>query len=192
LVQRGWPGDLFDRCQAHWSSRDVLLDALDRLPQTVCHNDAHRGNLLTRTPSASEVETVAIDWALTGLAPIGSELATLVGLTGHLFGGIRPDQLPRLADACFQGYLDGLSDVGWSGDASLARLGFTASLALRYGVTQGSMWIVLPNEASRRLRAGVEQSLGHTAEEILDRGAQMLGYVLDRADEALALASALP
>src|SRR5262245_47238838 len=34
--------------QQIWTERTRLLDALNRLPQTVCHRDAFRGNLFTR------------------------------------------------------------------------------------------------------------------------------------------------
>src|SRR4029079_500712 len=45
-----------------WTERDRFLAALDWLPQTFCHLDAFRRNLLIRAGPAGE-ELVAIDWA---------------------------------------------------------------------------------------------------------------------------------
>ena len=136
--------------------RHALLDVLDRLPQTLQHGDADRRNLLDRgsrgepsgrAEAGGDAETVAIDWAFTGIGPVGQELAPLVVSSALWFAEVSLADLPALDRACFAAYVDGLRDAGWQGDAALARLGYTATCALRYGPLLGSVGLV---GASRR------------------------------------------
>ena len=55
-VRRWWPPQVVAAILLLWEERDAFCDALERLPQTFCHGDAIRRNIL----SGSE-ETVAID-----------------------------------------------------------------------------------------------------------------------------------
>ena len=48
IVRRIWPGDVGERAHRIWQERERFIEALDRLPQTVCHQDFKRGNLLCR------------------------------------------------------------------------------------------------------------------------------------------------
>jgi pimeloyl-ACP methyl ester carboxylesterase len=64
-----------------WNEHGLWLDALDRLRQTLCHNDAFRRNLFARRGAHEQPETVAIDWALVGTGSVGQELGPLVAGT---------------------------------------------------------------------------------------------------------------
>ncbi len=114
-----------------WEERGVYLDALHRLPQTLCHRDAHRRNLFHRTGHDGVKEMVAIDWALAARGAIGEDLAGLVAGNLLLFeaGGMTPS---RLDEMCFAAYLEGLRDAGWSGAPRHIRLGYTASLVIQH------------------------------------------------------------
>jgi hypothetical protein len=180
LFQRGWPDDLADRALALFEERHALLDFLERLPQTCRHGDAGQRNLLARD-TASKSETVAIDWAYTGIGPIGEEIAPLVGTSVFLVHGVAPVDLPELDAIVFDAYIQGLRDVGWRGDPRQARFGCAATMALRFGPLLG---IVSAVDADAHLRAALEQAFGHTLEDELDRYAQVQHFVLDRADEA--------
>ena len=68
--------DARDELRRLWSMRERWWNALDRLPSTLSHLDAFRGNLMSRT-ARGRVETVAIDWAFVGIAPIAADVATL-------------------------------------------------------------------------------------------------------------------
>lgn len=193
LFQRGWPGDLADRSRRLFAVRHTLLDVLDRLPQTLQHGDAGRRNLLDRArrdepPVGAEAggdpETVAIDWAFTGIGPVGQELAPLVVSSALWFTEVNLADLPTLDQACFSAYCAGLRDAGWRGDEALARLGYAATCALRFGPLLGFVGFVGISD-DRRTRA--EQTMGMTVEEALDRHATILQFALDRADEAWAL-----
>ena len=45
-----------------------------------------------------------------------------------------------LDEAVFRGYLTGLEEAGWRGDPRVARLGYTAACALRWGIV-GLWWL---------------------------------------------------
>jgi hypothetical protein len=180
LFRRGWPDDLPERAWGLFQARHALLDLLERLPHTLRHADADRRNLLARD-QGSRSETVAIDWAYTGIGPIGEDVAPLVVSSVLWFKGVAPADLPELDAVAFDAYIAGLRDAGWHGDPRLARFGCTATMALRYGPLLGIVSVV---DADARRRAAFEQMLGHTLEEALDRYAEVQRFVLDRADEA--------
>jgi hypothetical protein len=183
-----FPGDAADRSRALFADRHALLDALDRLPQTLVHQDADRRNLLGRDGAAGLSETVAIDWAFTGLAAVGTDAAALAVSSVLWAKGVGPEDLPALDVHVFEGYLAGLRDAGWDGDAGLARLGYAATVALRYGPLLG---INTQIEADEQQKAALTQTLGHPFEEAMARYGRMLPHVLDRADEARGLLAAM-
>jgi hypothetical protein len=112
--------------QQLWADRQIYLDQLARLPQTLCHLDAHRGNL-----SWQGDDLALLDWAFVGEAALGEELAAFIGATLLL------DYVP-LADAenleqmAFAGYLAGLRVAGWSGDEALIWEAYHCAMPLRY------------------------------------------------------------
>jgi uncharacterized protein YbjT (DUF2867 family) len=72
VVRRAYPPDVVEILSREWGEdgklKDTrLLDALDRLPQTLCHNDAFRRNLLARHRADGRPQTVVIDWAFVGI-----------------------------------------------------------------------------------------------------------------------------
>ena len=179
--RRVWPDNLADRVHRLWEERERFLAALDRLPQVLCHADADRRNLFARRGGDGAPETVAIDWAFLGRGAVGEEAAPLI-LSSVLWGkGPEPADLPALARACYGGYLDGLRDAGWAGDERLARLGFAAAAALRFGAFAGYMEIVRADDA---MRARLEPAFGATFDDLLVRFAGVQPLVLDLADEA--------
>jgi hypothetical protein len=78
LVRRSFPGDDSDRGFHIWTERELYLDVLDRLPQTVFHLDLFRRNLFARQTADGDDQTVIIDWAFVGRGPIGADLSPLV------------------------------------------------------------------------------------------------------------------
>jgi len=183
-----FPGDTADRSRRLFADRHALLDALDRLPQTLVHQDADRRNLLGRAGAPGGGETVAIDWAFTGVGAVGAEAAPLAVSSVLWAKGVGPEDLPALEAHVFEGYLAGLRDAGWAGDARLARLGYAVTVALRYGPLLG---IVPQLEADEQQQAALTQTLGHPFAEAVARYGRLLPHVLDRADEARRLLAAL-
>ena len=162
---------------------ETWLDALDRLPQALCHWDAHRANLFSRTSGDGRVQTVAIDWANVGWGPLGADLWKLLSQTVNFFG-LDAGALPALDAALFDHYIEGLRDAGWQGDRHAVRFGYTAACALRLITrTAAAMQIVLDDRA----RASFERAAGQPFDTLARRFATTLPYYLSLADEAARL-----
>jgi hypothetical protein len=187
LVRRGWPGDASERFFRLWEERNLFLDALDRLPQTLCHLDLFRRNLFARKTADGDDQTVVIDWSYAGRGAIGQELVPLV-LAGVAFNEVDFAQAQALEDIVFDGYLEGLHQAGWRGDPRLVRLGYTAaSLRYRFAELGNAMSLIL--DESRHFWA--ERVFGRPVEEIEDHWAQV-GNLVDRlTDEARELIGVL-
>jgi hypothetical protein len=180
LVRRLVPGDASDRLFRLWEERSLYLDALDRLPQTLCHLDLYRRNLFARQTAHGADQTVAVDWAFVGWGAIGEELVPLV-LASIAFFEIELDQAQVLEEIVFEGYLEGLRDAGWRGDPRQVRLGYAAgSLRFRFAELNRTMEILL--DESRH--PFVEQAFGRSVEEIEDHWAQVGSLVDSLTDEA--------
>jgi len=180
LVRRTWPGDASARLFRLWEERDLFLDALDRLPQTLCHLDLFRRNLFARKTADGDDQTVVIDWAFAGRGAIGAELVPLV-LASFAFFEIDLDQIQTLEDIAFEGYLEGLRDAGWRGNPRQVRLGYTAaSLRFRFAELNRAMDMILDESQHPFL----EQLFGRSMEEIQDHWAQVGSLCDSLTDEA--------
>ena len=69
------PPDVSDWILQTWAHRERYLRILDRLPQTLCHADVFRRNVLIQRHRDS---FVLIDWAFIGEGAIGEEFAPLI------------------------------------------------------------------------------------------------------------------
>jgi hypothetical protein len=136
---------------AIWRERNRLLDRLDRLPMTLCHNDIWSGNALLEQCRSSRVRQrpVIFDWQLVGPGPIGGDLAFAVvaGVWLLFFSGSRIIQLER---ALLSGYIAGLRKAGRIELLPHARESFTITAALRYAFMLPQLLrdIVEPNRMS--------------------------------------------
>jgi hypothetical protein len=187
LVRRTWPGAASDRLFRLWEERALYLDALDRLPQALCHLDMFRRNLFARKTADGDDQTVVIDWAFAGRGAIGQELVPLI-LAGVAFHEVDLAQAQALEDIVFEGYLEGLRDAGWRGDPRQVRLGYTAA-SLRYRFAELGNAISLILDESRHSWA--ERVFGCPIEESQDHWAQVGNLVDGLTDEARELMDAL-
>jgi hypothetical protein len=166
-----------------WASYNTLFTALDKLPQTFCHLDAYRPNLFLRQDLHGLDETVAIDWVFAGTAAVGEEIANLLAASLIWFeydaAGVR-----SLDEAVFSGYLEGLREAGWQGDSRLARLGYTAACALRWGIV-GLWWMRSLGDVGKE--AELESHWNHPLPELISQWAKTTNYLLGLADEAYQL-----
>lgn len=180
LVRHWLPGDASERLFRLWEERDLYLDALDRLPQTLCHLDVFRRNLFARKTANGDDQTVVIDWAFTGQSAIGAELFTLV-VASVAFNEVDLTQIQALENIVFAGYLEGLHQAGWRGNPQQVRLGYTAtSLRLRLGELNRVIDMIL-DESQHPF---AEQALGRSMEEIEDHFAQVNCFADSLTDEA--------
>lgn len=104
-----------------------LAGWLDRLPVVLSHLDASSRNVARRGD-----DFVVIDWALTGLAPVGTDLAGLFSIT-MMHADVPADSLADFEAAVYEGYLTGLRDADEPVDADLVAVAFSAALTLRFG-----------------------------------------------------------
>ena len=119
-----------------WDERETFFNAIESLPQTICHNDAFRRNLFAGRSADGLIQTIAIDWTYLGWGAVGEEIASLV--VGTLsFNEVDWSQAVELSETAVEMYLDGLRDAGWRGDPRTVRLGFTAGVAMKYSFPFG-------------------------------------------------------
>jgi len=78
---------------------------LGSLPNTLSHGDTYPTNFMSRIDSSGREQTVALDWALLGLQPLGADLGQFVlGTRNNLEG---TDQ-SEIIDTLFEAYVRGL------------------------------------------------------------------------------------
>jgi thiamine kinase-like enzyme len=133
------------------SSREQLLAVLGSLPRTLCHLDFWTKNLIRRADGS----IVLLDWAFVGDGAIGEDIGNLVpdAAFDHF---IPAASLPDLEAAVLAGYVDGLSDAGWSGDPALVELGMCAS-AVKYDWLTPLM--LTAASAERQVRYGGDEEI---------------------------------
>jgi hypothetical protein len=163
-----------------WAERERYLDALDRLPQTICHFDIFRRNLFARKTVDGDDQTVVIDWAFVGRGPIGADLNPLVWMSIAL-AGVGLDESQELEEIAFEGYLEGLRDVGWQGDPHQVRLGYTAA-STRYLFPEVGRWLGLILDES--LHPEEEQMYGYHIGKAFDSVASMRPFFFGQLGEA--------
>ena len=181
LVRRAFPPAVAEGVLRLWRDQDTLFDALDQLPQTLCHLDANPANLFARRAADGQEQTVAIDWSCVGAAPLGVEIVSLVS-SGLMRGMIALAAARELDELVFAGYLAGLREAGWQGDPRVVRFGYTAASALRYllAFTGVSLRIALREDD----HAWAEQRYGRPIEEIMNREGEWRRFLLGLANEA--------
>jgi hypothetical protein len=185
VVRRLLGGGRLARTLELWSERERLLAGLDRLPRCLCHHDAFCRNLMLRRGSDGQEGLVGIDWAMVGTGAVGEEIAPMVGVSLQ-FMEVDIKYAQELDRRVLEGYLAGLRDAGWQGDARLVRFGYAAATAMMLGL--GSLWYVNGLVEQPALVEGV---FGHSIDVIVDRLAALQGFLLDLGDEARALVHVL-
>lgn len=178
LIAVRFPAETSARVRRIWDARQTLLTALDTVPRTLRHGDAHRQNLRVRRLAGGRDQTVALDWAALSHGPLGADLTdltigALVGPRGYASTG--------LTDALFAAYAIGLGDAGRRGDVDPARRGFAITMAPA-GVTRLHWTLAAALDDGRRpALEGGGRSLGAT----LDAWATATTAFLALGDEAL-------
>src|SRR5262249_15368462 len=144
-----------------------LLDAIDALPQTLCHDDLHPANLFD-----DEHTTVVIDWAFVGVGPIGEDAGNLVPDAVFDFH-VNPAHIDALSETVTTAYESGLREAGWRGDHDQLRFAIAATMAAKY------VWIAPAIALARH--DGRELLNRRPIDETLRAWLPALDFVLDRA-----------
>ena len=182
-LRRWWPPQVVAAILRLWEERDTFCEALERLPQTFCHGDAIRRNLLARRGGPEE--TVAIDWEFAGHYAVGEEVGQTLSVASAFYD-IEPADLPAMDEALFANYLDGLREAGWCGNPTQVRFAYAAHAALRN--LFNTVGAIVPADWRR---AAALENYGRTWEELAERRAAIRPFLLDRADEARRLMDTL-
>jgi len=180
-----------------WDARASLLRTLAALPQTLCHLDAFRRNIIATRSDSGGMQSVLLDWAFVGGGAVGEELAPLTAASVLFDPAAKSDVLPELDDVAFRGYLEGLADVGWQGKRDDVRFVYATAAALRYlvGVTG---FILCDTDDRGRFVAGdgwadpsnqieAEAMFGRPFDEIVEHFAGVFRWLVTLGDEAFQL-----
>ena len=176
LLLTHFTSDELAQLQRLWATRQEMLTQIDRLPQALCHLDAHRANMMWR-----DDQLILLDWANVGYAALGEELAAFVGAT-LWFDQVPIAEAEALETAVFNGYLAGLQAEGWDGDVADVWQAYRCHMPLRYAI----------NALFNMLRTAVEPGFGEAWEQradqplvnILSREADYVRFLLGRFAQA--------
>ncbi|MFD0868869.1 phosphotransferase [Paenibacillus residui] len=144
---------------------DNWLQAVERLPRTMAHQDFYESNLMITRDAAGQARLTVIDWQFASLSGIGEDLGRFYGLT--MSRGSAPIEcLDEYRELFIGSYIEGMRQSGWNGDERDIRLGFNISCAAR------SVWEV--PKLLRKVTEAVnkpeeERSAGSAAEALLER-----------------------
>jgi len=180
MIMNLYPGDALAQILGTWDEHEAVLDFLDELPQVFCHQDAFKGNLFTRRG-----KTIAIDWGYSGIAPVGAELVALVPGSIGMFE-IPVDKIGELDQSCFESYLQGLREAGWSGNPKLVRMGYAITCLLRYPVG-ASVGDGLPRLLDQESRFKLEDTFDKSADELEKTDPALVAYYQKLIPEAMKL-----
>lgn len=176
------PGRVEARAHAQWHDQTRFRSAVGELPLVVGHNDAHAGNLFSRSSNGAEPGTVAVDWELFGTAPLSADPTYMVIAT--LRRGLIPvEKAEALEDVVLAGYLEGLERGGGPVTEAQVRLGYYAQAALRLGLIP----LILDLALNERRRGRTETVWRTPIDELLRRWAGVAEFVLERTELARSL-----
>ncbi len=179
LAQNGiFPGDAVDQFTQVWAERDLYLNTLDTLPQTLCHLDAFRRNLVARKNLDNEYQTIGVDWAYAGKSALGADIA-VCELVGFVVCETDARGAFDFKTMLLENYLNGLGDVGWQDDPEIVRLGFSTSIVAKYL----ELVTTVPWAADDSNQEWLESFIGHPFQDIQEQYAGMFRFVIAQADE---------
>jgi hypothetical protein len=143
-LRRAW-----DRCMKH-------VQIYKAAPQTLCHFDAHRNNLLWNDERPDDL--VAIDWAYVGPGALGQEIVVMVVNRMNTGGDFALDRLHSFGHQLYSHYAEGLRQVGWDGRDDEVRIGYLASATVFWiGMIVQALARVLPRDQAEQAAVGPVQ-----------------------------------
>ena len=129
----GLPRDLSRDTLRLWERRNVLLDAVDALPRTLCHRDYHADNVFVRPDVANGPTTIALDWDCAGIGTIAEDIGDMVA-EALVYFSFPTEDADDLAGAALEAYASGLREAGWTGDAALVRKAFATIMPTQWSL----------------------------------------------------------
>jgi hypothetical protein len=163
-----FPSGTSDQLLALWERRDSLLAALERMPRTFSHLDAHPSNLFDRSGN-----TIAIDWGHAGPAAIGEELAQLILDRLLRFGDV--ESVEQLERDAFNAYVEEID-----GDRHQIRRAYAIHAVLHWVFNVG---FVLRNASNTTERNRYEARMRSRFPDLVRACARRTDYLLRLARE---------
>lgn len=154
-VLERYPRSEMNSFQRMLAENELFLARLERLPQTICHGDTYPTNFMSRNGPNSREQTVAFDWALAGIAPVGADLGQLVFGAQNTLNEVNPIDVDK---TLFESYLDGLRDSGCKVESQYVRFGYTTFAALQVGLFQVFLLGIALAQNETRVERAVENS----------------------------------
>ncbi|HEX8600743.1 MAG TPA: phosphotransferase [Chloroflexia bacterium] len=180
LMRSAFPVPVVGPLLKLWAGREVLLRALDGVQLTFCHLDAWRRNMFARENSSGGPGLTLIDWAYPGYGAVGTDLGDLFG-ESFCLAELGDTEAGILDEALFGGYLAGLREAGWRGDAEEVRFGFAAFCALKHLFM---IFISVRDVPVDSRHVVWERLFGRPFDEVLYRQSKLLYYLLELSEEA--------
>lgn len=182
LLQRTVPPAVIKSVVRLWNEHDTLVHRLAHLPQTVCHHDVWRNNLISRHNADGQDETIVLDWEMVGLGAAGEDVGNLLGVSLLNFD-VEATQADVLADTLLAQYVEGLHDAGWRGDPQAIAYAFTMAAALRCVWATACWPLAIMRDPDQHVPA-TEQRWGRSIEQVFEHWAATTQFLLDRAEAA--------
>jgi len=183
LMRSAFPRPVATDLLRLWDEREALLQVLDRVPQTFCHLDAWRMNMVEQLRDLQSGGLTLIDWTFPGRGAVGTDAGDLFFESFSL--AELNDMEPRTLDrTVFESYLDGLSAAGWNGDVQVVRCAYAAFCALKQGCALFWLGDILNEER----HAVWESIFKRPFVDFVCRQASLIYYMLELANEARLLA----
>lgn len=133
LVWQQFSNPGVDNFRSMLEESERFLAKLDQLPKTVSHGDTNPLNFISRHLPRNQEQTVAMNWSLAGIEPLGDDLGQLVYGTYTNLKGYR---MRDISETLFTSYINGLQDSGCRVDTSAVRFGYVTSAAFRMGLSK--------------------------------------------------------
>jgi len=124
-----WDSEFGQRFSRLWSDHEVIFEALDRMPRSLCHGDFCFTNFIARRLPSGEDQTVVLDWQYAGVRQIGSDIAGLIADSSLIAVRRKVAEPEEFTEMILEGYVSGLQESGWKGDLRVARFACLATLA---------------------------------------------------------------
>ncbi len=132
-VWQQFPNPEQDSFRSMLQDNERFLAKLEQLPKTISYGDSNPVNFISHHSPRKLEQTVALDWSMAGIEPLGDDLGQLVYGT---YMNLRTYRLNDISETLFTSYINGLQDSGCRVDTQIVRFGYTASAALRVGLTK--------------------------------------------------------
>lgn len=180
-VSEAFPTSTVEQLLRVWDHRSDFYRALDMLQHSLAHNDVYPRNAFIETRDPQQ--TIAIDWAFSGAAPLGADLAPLLGISLSFFEADceDADDLERL---CLASYLEGLRRAGSDISPDDVFVGYLATIVLRLVGASGTVLGLLLDDS---LEAVFEHIFGQPRPALLDRWRKLNAFTEPRMAKLLRL-----